>query len=188
MAIFSEILEQSAKVDIINLTDEIIKELKNKLIIQGHSERNVDGLINSFTKEIQITATYITAEVYAFNYWFYLNRGVSADRIPYNEGSGKKKSLYIEGLIKFFKKKVKLSEKNAKSAAFATAKVHKKEGMPTRNSYRFSKNGFRTKFVDNALAEIDKKLSTLFTENYSKSVEQAFNAMIDRNNLKFQKI
>ncbi len=83
---------------------------------------------------------------------FFRNRGSGK-----KEAKGAKPSRYIQGLIEFFINKG-LSENEAKGAAFATAKTHAREGMPTSGSYRFSKNGRRLKFIDEstrASAQID---------------------------------
>lgn len=92
-----------------------------------------------------------------------INSGVSPEKIPYSRGSGAKKSKYIDGLIRYFKMRGK-GEKEAKRAAFATANAQKKDGMPTKGSMRYSKNGRRTGFIDHAITdsyeEIDKLIET----------------------------
>ena len=97
---------------------------------------------------------------------------MTADRIPFG-GSGRGKggkSAYIQGLISFWEKRG-LSGREAVGAAFATAHVHAREGMPTRASYIHSNTGERTGFVRAAIAErIDE---------IQRSVEQKFGAFVE---------
>lgn len=91
-----------------------------------------------------------------------VEQGVSKDRIPYGGHKATAgTSKYIQGLVSYFKARG-LGEKEAIRAAFATAKTHKKEGMPTKGSYAYSKTGQRTKFigiVDKAIgSDIDKMI------------------------------
>ena len=99
------------------------------------------------------------------DYGLFVERGVRANRIPYGRYSGRKTSKYIQGLIRFFKLKGK-SEKESKRLAFMTANAHKREGMPTRASYRFSRNGRRVGAVryvlDNKMNLVEKRIEAEF--------------------------
>lgn len=98
-----------------------------------------------------------------------LNDGVKANRIPYGGiGNGAKTSKYIQGLIRFWRLRG-LGEKEAVRAAFATAKKHKREGMPTRGSYAFSSNGRRKNnllALKRASTQVDKIISAAIDAEY----------------------
>jgi hypothetical protein len=111
------------------------------------------------------------------------NTGVTAARIPYSPGSGAKTSKYIDGLIRYAKQRMGASDKEAKGIAFAIASRHKKEGMPTVASAKFSSTGKRTGFIEAALdskeAEFEQIINdaveeaiTVTIDNYYKSVLQ----------------
>ena len=94
-----------------------------------------------------------------------LNRGVPAERIPFYPGSGRKYSKYIAGLARYAKLRMGASDKDALSIAFAIAYKHKAEGMPTRDSSRYSSTGKRTEFVQDSTKDIDQVV-----EKYMKQI------------------
>lgn len=131
--------------EIIEIISDLIKQdISTKLKEQGHN--NTGSLLNSISYKITQTADSIITDFYMNNYGNIVDFGVRANRIPYRRGSGAKKSKYIDGLINYFQSK-RLSDAESKRAAFATANVHKQEGMPTKASSRFSKTGERTGFI-----------------------------------------
>ena len=87
----------------------------------------------------------IIKRVYYFNV---VNTGVKSNRIPYRGRGNGGKSKYIQGLIRFWKIKKGLGEKEATRAAFALANKHKKEGMFTANSRKFAAFKRRFKFFN----------------------------------------
>lgn len=94
------------------------------------------------------------ATAYANEYGGIVNTGVPADRIPYNGRTGHGgQSKYITGLFNYFKLRG-LPEKEAIRAAFATAKKHSKEGMPTAASVQYSKTGSRVRFLQTAIKNV----------------------------------
>lgn len=124
--------------------------LKAELLAQGH--RNTGNLERSFSYAVRRDGNLIVGEISANDYAIYLEFGVPASRIPYSPGSGAKTSQYIAGLIRYFTTKG-LPSSEARSAAFATARAHKREGMPTRASYAYSTNGRRTGFMRTTLSQ-----------------------------------
>ena len=131
--------------EIIEIISDLIKQdISMKLKEQGHN--NTGSLLNSISYKITQTADSIITDFYLNNYGNIVDFGVRANRIPYRRGSGAKKSKYIDGLINYFQSKG-LSDAESKRAAFATANVHKQDGMPTKASSRFSKTGERTGFI-----------------------------------------
>lgn len=99
------------------------------------------------------------------------NSGVMAERIPYYPGSGNKTSKYINGLMRYAKQKFGASDKESKSIAFAIASKHKKEGMPTKASAKYSSTGKRTGFIETALDKNSQKFIELIENAIKYSVE-----------------
>lgn len=108
------------------------------------------------------------------DYTNYVNGGVTAARVPFKEGSGAKTSKYIEGLKSYFMLRKGLGEKEALSAAIATAKVHKKEGMPTRSSYSFSSTGARTGMIEATFNKKQQQLDAHMFNGFDELVEREF--------------
>jgi len=140
--------------DLKRLKESLRKAIFEELVNQGHSLTGAVENSVEFTEEN-------TSNTYQLNvlinyYAKYLNNGVQRQNIPYNPGSGATKSAYIDALTRYAEKRFGLSGKKAVSAAFAIAKTHKKEGMPSAGSYAFSKNSRRTQWVDHVLkVELD---------------------------------
>ena len=67
------------------------------------------------------------------------------------------------------------AEREAKSIAFAIASRHKKEGMPSNASARFSSTGKRTGFIEAALDGIEPKLAALIEQG----IEETINFVIE---------
>jgi len=155
----------------------LVEALKNELHAQGHV--NTGALANSIEGQIKQVADVIVLTVWMNDYWINVNRGVGADKIPYSPGSGAGSSNYIQGLIDFFMSKG-LQFDEARGAAFATANAHKREGMPTKGSYRFSDNGRRLGFVDHTIAEEQQRIDELLTNNTFTGVEKAFYDFLGR--------
>lgn len=132
------------------------QELINEYEEQGH--RMTGALADQMRVEITKLSDGVMGVIWINDYYKYLDKGVAANRIPFNPGSGKKRSQYIEGLIQFFRIKLGLDGDEAKSAAFATAWKQKEEGMPTRGSYAFSKNGRRTDFFTGTILRTQKAI------------------------------
>lgn len=130
------------------------KELRDQgHVLTGDLERSIDY-------EIRQVGDIIQSEMSGNDYGDALNDGVKAGSIPYTRGSGATESEYIDGLIRNFKFRGK-SEEEAKRAAFATANTQKKDGMPTRGSMKYSKNGRRTGFIDHVLINDYEKVAEL---------------------------
>lgn len=130
-----------------------MENLKAK--IQAELEQQGHRLTGSLEKSLQYTIKPVgdgySAVMYSADYGIYLEFGVRSARIPYSGRTGRGgKSKYIEGLTVYFQRRG-LPQREAQRAAFATAAVHKREGMPTRASFRFSRTGERTGYVRNVL-------------------------------------
>ena len=137
-----------------NLTGKAIREMETRIVEKG----NVTVI-----------------EGYVINYMATINAGVTASRIPYTRGSGARSSQYIKGLTDYVKRRMGKSEKEAQRIAFAIASRHKKEGMPTKASRRFSKTGKRTGFIEQALEDVEPQLAELI----ERGIEESINFVID---------
>lgn len=158
------------------IVSDIIKDdLAERLRQQGHN--NTGKLIASMDAHIKFVSDSIVAGFMMNDYWGYVNSGVSAERIPYRRGSGARKSKYITALIEYFKSKG-LNDVTAKRAAFATATVHKREGMPTRASARFSKDGQRKGFLTNYI-DNNNTIQSLLSDSIDDAINNQLNEIIE---------
>ncbi len=133
----------------IEITRQFIYELQQ----QGH--RASGGLANSVAMLVDNNLDGFIAELEMLEYGIILNRGVTASRIPYTQGSGSKTSKFIEALIAWIKlKKIAIGiGKTVEGLAIGIARKMKVEGMPTTGSFRFSKNGRRKGWIDYVVLE-----------------------------------
>ena len=138
----------------------IVDELRRQYRLQGH---NLTGkLIASIQDKVTLTVTGAKVQVLIVDYGVIINNGTPASRIPYTPGSGRGgTSKYIQGLQNFARLRMGLNAREALSVAFAIAKKQSKEGMPTKGSFRFSKNGKRTGAIEDTLQIIDNKIVQL---------------------------
>jgi hypothetical protein len=155
------------------LADDIsllaITVVANEWRAQGHE------LSGSAVKQMETVVreeiASIVIEGYVPDYMAINNSGVKANRIPYGPNSGNKTSKYISGLIDYVKRRMGKSDKEAKGIAFAIASKHKREGMPTKGSVRFSTTGKRTGFIEQALDKNSPKFIELIENAITFSVE-----------------
>lgn len=162
----------SASTTILKKVDTIIKKaFRQELREQGHYLTG--GLERSINGDVTEADNVAKLEGSAANYSGILDDGTTADRVPFNQGSGAGHSKYIDGLITYFKLRG-LGDKEAISAAFATAKVQKREGMPTKGSYAYSKNNERKIFIDRTEKQISAQVDTMISEGVDDMFEKAF--------------
>lgn len=140
---------------------------------QGH-ELTGKAVKDMETMIIETAQGYVI-EGYVLDYMATQNTGVPANRIPYTPGSGRRNSKYIDGLIRYAKLRMGAgSEREAKNIAFAIASKHKREGMPTRASARFSQTGKRTGFIQEALEGREAEFEYLIFQAVSESYDALF--------------
>ena len=137
----------------------LVDEIRDQIAVQGH---NMTGsLSKSVEHKTKITSDGVIIQFLLNEYGVPVNTGVAAPRIPYGGNTGAKVSKYIQGLIRFAKIRFRVTEKQAKGIAFAIANKQKKEGMPTRGSFRYSKNGKRTNYIEDAVLLKTKQIEAL---------------------------
>jgi hypothetical protein len=155
------------------LADEIsvlaISVVANEWRLQGHELTG--SAVKQMETIVRMEINTLIIEGFVPNYMAINNSGVTANRIPYYPGSGRKTSKYIDGLIDYVKRRMGKSDKEAKGIAFAIASKHKKEGMPTKGSVRFSTTGKRTGFIEQALEKNSPKFIELIENAITFSVE-----------------
>jgi hypothetical protein len=141
---------------------------------QGH---NLTGrLKGSFETVTKSNQNGIQADILVEGYGQFVDQGVKANRIPYSGRSGRGgKSEYIEGLKDFFIRRGR-GASEALRAAFATAAKHRREGMPTRASYRFSRNGKRTDFITGEIPGIETDLVQTVENTVAFALETSISA------------
>lgn len=155
-------------------------DIKAELTKQGHIDTG--KLANSMTVKKVESGDTLSVGVEMEDYYGIVESGVKRFRIPFGgrkkKGNNKKKSEYIKALIEWWERKGKNAEK-AKSAAFATAKKHKEEGMPSRNSYKFSKNGRRLKFIQESTNDspVIKEMEVKILDSCEDEMQVYFNQM-----------
>lgn len=153
-------------------SDMLNKKLIAELKAQGHSltgslERSLRGNMIQSRSGVSVLGT-------MNGYGKYVATGVSKDRIPYGGHSATGgTSKYIQGLVAFWKLRG-LSEKEALRAAFATAKKHKREGMPTKGSYAFSKTGERTQFIQIVDRAAGTDIDNIVLDGLDRIVDQKY--------------
>lgn len=162
------------------LSELLIGEFRKELKDQGH---NLSGRLS---KSLQITPIFNRGQITLlgsfFNYGAPVDQGVTASKIPFTPGSGKKSSKYIDGLIRFVKlRRIETDDKKAKSVAFAIAFKHKKEGMPTKSSFKFSKNGRRRGWISHVLDSNEQVISELISDIFENEVNTNIDNLIKRN-------
>lgn len=132
-------------------------EIKVSFARQGHS---LTGAWENSIYAQQIGGDEV--EGLALTYGSIVDAGTTADRIPYSGNGGGGVSQYIQGLFNFWKlRKPGITDKEALSLAFATAKVQKEEGMSTFGSRAYSETQNRQRFIEDALVETESKVTNM---------------------------
>lgn len=168
--------------NIIRINREILEDIKIELAAQGHELTG--KLFDRMYSQVSIEGTTLVLEGFGPFVVEILNDGVPIEKIPYDPDkvTGAGTSKYIAGLQRYAQKRFGLSKKEALGAAFAIAHKHKKEGMPTKESYKYSSTGERlgavgTVFKENA-SRYEQKIGTgidiimnkVFNEQKSETV------------------
>jgi len=169
--------------DIRPIVEEVMKTLqsgfRNEQEKQGHKLTGKLG--DSIEYEISQDGKDVKATMYAEDYGVYVELGVSASKIPFSGTGGGGTSKYIEGLISFWELRG-LSGREAIGAAFATAHVHAREGMPSNASARFSSTGERTGFVRAVVEKNLEGIGRLIEDKYGAVLELRFAEMFNPEN------
>lgn len=142
-----------------NLKKVITEALDKEFSAQGH--RMTNSLIEGIEYKKEYKGKNLEISVLMKNYGVILETGVPKEKIPYNPTirTGAGTSKYIQALANYAKQRMGArSEATAKSIAFAIARKHWKEGMPTKGSYAFSQTGKRTEWIEEAFKKNEDKI------------------------------
>lgn len=155
----------------LEVAEIVLISVKAELEAQGH--KMTGDLYNSIKYEIRSEASKVIIDYSFLDYGMVQNYGIKADRIPYSPGSGAKKSKYIDGLVKFVQNRMGKSGKEAERIAFAIARKHKSEGMPTKASYdtKYSKNGRRLNWIGEGIAEATPKVNEAISKYFPMVID-----------------
>jgi len=159
------ILLNDIKENVSKISDMILEEMKKEVLDQGH--KDTGKLINSMRYDMIVQSNAIEVTFYYVFYGRFVNDGVKASKVRYP----------IKILIDWFKRKG-LTGKNATSAAWATRAKHKKEGIPTKKSVRFSSNGRRKGFQDQIIKTMPKKIEPIIDKSLIDPLKTAFIDML----------
>lgn len=164
--------------DFDNIGLTISNAMAEELVAQGH--KATGRLLNSIARETTKLLDGLQTEISHFDYGVIVNKGVTADRIPFGRGSGGN-SKFITALMNWvrFKGIAGGLEKNIISCTFAIARKMKKEGSPTRGAYRFSSNGRRLEWTDYVILSQSQYIESEITELSDRFIENLYWAKIE---------
>lgn len=147
----------------IQLIDEaLIEDLKTELRQQGHYLTG--ELENSIVQKKVKSGDGIAEEIYAEDYIDPLSEGIPASQYVAD----------IPGLTRYAELRFGAVGQRATAIAYAIAAKHKREGMPTHNSYQFSKNGRRTESIEEVF-DRNPDLDPAVEEGLDKEITELFN-------------
>lgn len=171
-------IEQSIVEGLQDAMKRLQTDLRTELKAQGHYLTG--RLHDSIEYEIEYSPGIVTATMECEDYGLSMEFGVPAQNIPYTPGSGSGgTSQYIQGLIRFWNLRGVTGREGVR-AAFATARKHKREGMPTRASYAFSTTGARTGFASTVLERDLELIGRILEEKTGYTLEIAFVPELDK--------
>ncbi len=159
--------------------DEADQIIIDELAKSFNKERHflTGKLIDDIATDVEVKKGGFVVSYLTYKYGVYLNNGVTAARIPYTRGSGAARSLYIEGLMKYVRLRMGISdEKTVKSVAFAIATEQKKRGMPLRTE------GKGTKWADNANEAAQEQIGDLFEDLSETFIMQGLRDLAEKYN------
>ncbi len=157
------------------------KDLQDELAAQGHNDtgalsKSIDYVVETYQNGLRLLVSYN-------DYGAVVNNGIRPNRIPFGAGGGGK-SAYISALVGWVKRRIENDDKKALGIAFAIAKTHKKEGLPTRGSFAFSSNGRRKNFQDFVLRQSSAQIAATLQQGVSIQLL----ATLDNILINFQKL
>lgn len=132
--------------------------LQHELVQQGH--RLTGGLADSMEITYSQDSDSFRGHIQARDYAVYIDAGVAPNRVRYP----------IRIMIEYFILRG-LPRKEATSAAYATRAVHRREGIPSRGSYRFSLNGHRKGFISRGVRSVMDRVQEAFESALGASVD-----------------
>ena len=139
-------------------------DLKKELRAQGHFLTG--ALERSIVSKQTSSSGKTVIEMEALDYADDLFEGIPPEHIDQAD---------IAGLTKYAEKRFGLSGKQAIKAAVAIARKHRKEGMPTKNSYQFSSTGERLFANVEAYNKNEAEYASFLETGVSSEIDQFIN-------------
>jgi len=166
--------------------EQFIKaELLKTWTEQGH---NMNGkVVREMDIVVEQALDKLSFLFYSLPYGVYMESGVPSANIPFSGRSGHGgKSAYIQALIGYAMKRMNLDQERAKSAAFAIAYTHKKRGMPSPSSSRFSSTGDRTGWIGNTMERNEAYIRAFMFRMVYEVINVRFENMIMKYSTEFK--
>jgi len=160
MAISRE-LQKKLQQELVALMEQVRKMYVDELEAQGHN--NTGRLMRTARVEGKLIPLGARSDLILQDYYIFLEKKLSPRNVPFRRGSGARSSKLIQALTRYFIRKG-LPRNQARSAAFATAIVWKREGRPTRGSRRFSRTGKRTEPLSRVISRLQSRVEKQFEE------------------------
>jgi len=136
-----KILEKS----LIQLGTETVKRMGYELEQQGH--RATGRSIKSLTPKVYRDGSDIVMEISGVKSLKYVNDGVRGARVRYS------KQVILDWLKVIG---VGANDKERESIFWKIRTIHKREGIPSKGSYKYSKNGHRKNWVARSTKDLQK--------------------------------
>lgn len=175
---------QQARQNFLKRYDEFAFDMAHLFIqeLEDQGHRATGRLIASVVAKVKAMMNDIELELSHLDYGIIVNTGLSPERVPYSRGSGAKSSKFIDALMGWIRLKGIAGglEKTVRSIAFAMATTMKKEGIPTKGSYRFTSNGRRTMWIDYIYDRYNVQWQEDVEILAGDYIEEAFDAMLEQ--------
>lgn len=169
MGSVNTLIDQSLEKAAEDLAQYAIKAAQRELRNQGHVLTG--SLVNSMRARVVSGPDSFTGQVLMNNYAPYLERRLPASRVPYSPGSGARHSKVVDALLRYWKLRG-LAPREARSATFATLNVWKREGRPTRASFRFARNGRRLGFLERTVEQVRENATDVLLKGAGTEIEK----------------
>ena len=157
------------------IAEFILDKLREELEEQDH--RATGDLIDSMQAIVGVKSGGFEITIIANDYAKYMEEGFSP---------GKWVNPYA--LAEWVERKgIATGVKEIKAAAFAIRAAIHREGMPTNGSYKFSKNGRRTGFIDFVMDENAEAIFEKALEVFTKEIDLSLTNIVNKNKVTFEK-
>jgi hypothetical protein len=146
----------------------IIEDIKKELRDQGHY---LTGALEASLQEREVAengGVTLTAEALA--YIEDLEKGLAPNQIDFSAAGIQKMTRYVELRMGY-------SGKYAVKVAIRILKKQLKEGNPTKNSYQYSKTGFRTEAVRDVFDSKSNRYIGMIDDAAIGSLDQSFHTI-----------
>lgn len=148
MALVNADFRAAIMLDIVAQANSVAKEMKAQALLQGH---RATGRMENSIEVIKVSSSEV--HVLVIDYARDLNDGVPASRVRAIMSTKSERIKFINDLTKWYQQRTRGSLRNARSVAIAIAKKASLTGFPTPGAKRFSKNGKRLGFIDDAVKQ-----------------------------------